>query len=405
MPPARKAFIVQLAMAPLAAHGAGLTGTSRGHFEALMEETEARVLAAAAVEPARPIYRYRSALAGFAARLTPSEAQRLEAAPGVLRVSPSRRFHLTAAEPGPGDRSGLGDESPKLLGLPSGLWERLGGPEHAGDGVVVGVIDTGIWPEHPSFAAAPGEPPVYQGPPFKVPAGWRGRCQVGEQWTAEQCNGKIVGARYFIEGFGRDDLLPGDVVSARDTSGHGTNVSGIAAGNYGVDPTVGENDLGVGFVSGVAPRAQVAVYKTAWADGESDEEDIVAAIDAAVSDGVDVINFSSGGPLPDPFGPMEMAFLGAVEAGVVVSGAAGNDGGTSTVDSPGDAPWVIAAAASTLGRDFLTRLEVVGGDQKLDIEGRDRRRGARSRSPDRRRRGRRPGRRSHRGRELPGRCP
>ncbi|MGH9039629.1 MAG: S8 family serine peptidase [Acidimicrobiia bacterium] len=382
---ARKPFIVELALAPLAAYGgdaAGYAATSpqitgrrfdprsvgSARHRSLLEEREARVLSAAAIEPARPFYRYRSALAGFAARLTAAEAQRLESTPGVRRVSPSRRFHLTAAEPTPA-AGGLGNESPSLLGLPGGLWEQLGGPEHAGDGTIVGVIDTGIWPEHPSFAATPGDPPVYQGPAFKAPARWRGRCQAGEQWTAKQCNGKVIGARYFIEGFGRDELLPGDVISARDTNGHGTNVSGIAVGDYGVDPTVGDNDLGVGFVSGVAPRAHVAVYKTAWADGESDEGDIVAAIDAAVSDGVDVLNFSSGGPLPDPFGAMEMAFLGAVESGILVSGSAGNEGGTSTVDSPGDAPWVVAAAASTLGRDFLTRLEVVAGDQTLEIEG------------------------------------
>jgi subtilisin family serine protease len=374
-----RAYIVELQAPPLAAYRGEITGyaatspavtgrrldaasSAARRYRAQLDSAEAAVLSAAGVDTTRPMYRYRTALSGFAARLTPGEAQRLGATPGVARVSPSRRLHLRAAGPAPAE-AGLGSETPAFLGLPAGLWDRLGGPDHAGEGMVVGVLDSGIAPENPSFAAEPGDPPVYRGAPFELPAQWRGRCQTGERWTTDDCNGKIVGARYFVEGFGRDRLLADDVVSPLDTLGHGSHVAGIAAGNYGVDPRVAGNDLGIGFISGVAPRVRVAVYKMAWGEGDGEESDIVAAVDAAVGDGVDVINFSSGGIFPDPLGPMEMAFLAATEAGVAVIATAGNSG-LGGFDSPGDAPWVTAVGASTLAREFSTTLELSTADEK-----------------------------------------
>ncbi|HET9771806.1 MAG TPA: S8 family serine peptidase, partial [Acidimicrobiia bacterium] len=274
----------------------------------------------------------------------------------------------------------LGGQPADYLGLPEGLWARLGGPEQAGEGVIVGVIDTGIYPEHPSFAdqplAADGTRnyigPAY-GPP---PAGWRGICQAGENFPATSCNNKLIGARYFAEGWGVANVAAQDFLSPRDADGHGTGMTAIAAGNYGVDPDYQGNDLGLGVISGLAPRARIATYKALWAipafdgSGFGADSDLVAAIDAAVADGVDVLNLSIGGPIDlPPFSdrstlrdPVALALLGAFDAGVVSVLAAGNDGPTpETIESPGHSPWVISAGSSGLPTNYTATATVSGG--------------------------------------------
>jgi hypothetical protein len=145
------------------------------------------------------------------------------------------------------------------------------------------VIDTGIWPEHPSFADTGYGPP---------PAGWSGECQAGEQWSQQHCNNKLIGARYFEKGFGHfGGVLAGDYQSARDSDGHGSHTASTAGGNAGVPAEMFGRSYGT--ISGMAPRARIAAYKACWPGGCA-TTDLVAAIDAAVGDGVDVINFSIG---------------------------------------------------------------------------------------------------------------
>ena len=364
-------FIVQMVDPPAAAYRGGRPGLaatkpaagqhldpgSRGvtRYAAFLEGQQMAAMRAAGVAETARFYSYKYSFNGFAAELTPAQAEALQANPAVARVTPDRLDQPQT------------DNSPDVLGLsaPGGLWAQLGGQANAGDDVVVGVIDTGIWPEHPSFsdqsdlADRPGASgkrlQAYDAPPSY----WRGTCQAGELWSKDDCNNKLIGARYFLAGFGHFGIVADDYESARDSDGHGTHTASTAAGNAGVDPSIFGRDLGVGTISGMAPRARVAMYKACWDDGCA-LTDLVAAIDRAVADGVDVINYSIGSDTPSLLGPDEVAFLFAADANVFASVSAGNAGpGESTVGSPASAPWVTAVGANTHDR-FLAGTVALG---------------------------------------------
>jgi subtilisin family serine protease len=285
----------------------------------------------------RKIYDYAYALNGFAAELSDAQAEKLRGHPLVKSVT-RNAFHKVATL-----------TTPRLLGLdaPDGLWGELRGPRNAGRGVVVGVIATGIWPANPSFAAD-----------GKVaPPGWAGTCVPGESFVAAACNGKLIGARWFNAGFGGDaatkTTFPYEFLSPRAADGHGVHTASTAAGGYNVR-AFGRSERNIGHVSGMAPGARIAVYKACWgfsADPAAGcaNVDTVAAIDKAVEDGVHVINYSIGGSTSNFLDPVQEAFLFAVDAGVFVAAAAGNDGpGASTVVH--NAPWVMTVAAGTHDR-------------------------------------------------------
>ena len=154
----------------------------------------------------------------------------------------------------------------------------------------MGVVDTGIWPEHPSFSDRAGNNP--RGPlVYDKAKDFFGTCQTGEQWPKSTCNRKLVGARYFADGFiaATGGIPDHEYLSARDAEGHGTHTASTAAGNAGVNASIFGRSFGT--ISGIAPRARVAAYKALWG-GSGTTSDLAAAIDAAVSDGVDVINYS-----------------------------------------------------------------------------------------------------------------
>ena len=358
----RGTFIVELAGTPIAPAG-GNPEAQRARLDAAEDEVRRR----AGVTAAPVLYRYRTALNGFAARLTALEAVRLGADPGVLRVTPDR-IRVTDATATSGTPRTPGD-GVAFLGLRDGLWARLGGPDHAGEGVVVGFLDTGVHPEHPSFAD-PGLPPA---------AGWAGSCQEGEAFPASACTGKLVGAKWFADGFGQRRVAEQDFLSARDSAGHGSHVAATAVGNAGVTPDVDGGDLGLGATSGVAPRAQLAVYKVCWT-GRVDlappvpsgcaDSDSLAAVDAAVADGVDVLNLSLSTE-STAYGPLDQALLNAVGAGVFVSTSAGNRGpAAGSVGAPGDAPWVTSVAATSLPRVFVATATVTTpGQEPLAVTG------------------------------------
>ncbi len=298
-------------------------------------------------------YSYTLAINGFSADLSASQAARLSADKKVASITPDELLKTTATP------------STDFLGLsgPDGVWESVGGPEEAGEGVVVGVLDTGIAPENPSFAAEPlgtypGEEPYLDGDTitFKKADGstFTGVCQTGEQFTADDCNTKVIGARYYLEGFGEENIGGADIgeyVSPRDGDGHGSHTASTAAGNHDVATTVGGVDFGP--ISGVAPGAKISAYKVCWTAADPDNDgcansDILAAINQAVEDSVDVINFSIGGsPAETTVSPTDQAFLGAAAAGIFVSASAGNAGpGASTLDNA--SPWITTVAASTI---------------------------------------------------------
>ena len=180
-------------------------------------------------------------------------------------------------------------------------------------------------------------------------ADWNGVCQTGEGWTTDNCSKKVIGSRYYVEGFGEDNISPEEFVSPRDGDGHGTHTASTAAGNYGQKVVIDGKSYGT--ASGMAPAAQIAVYKVCWEGKEGVDagcagSDLVKAIDDAVADGVDVINFSIGGSESGVFDDVELSFLFAAEAGVFVAASAGNSGpGASTLDHV--SPWLTTVAAST----------------------------------------------------------
>lgn len=306
----------------------------------------------AAVDGPRPLYSYTTALNGFAARLTPAQADRLADSPAVLRVQPDALLSIDGSAPSstPAVTSGAcctgvtrgatAPVPPSRVAVTS-VNRGAGG----GRGAVIGVIDTGVWPENPSLA---GIPLLAQESLHRYPA-FTGTCSRGERWSATTCNTKVIGAQYFVRGFGADNVAQSDFLSARDASGHGTSVAAVAAGNPGVDARIQGQHFGP--ISGAAPDAAISVYKACWTapdpsgDG-CDTADAVAAIDKAVADGVDVLNYSIGGTTTDTGDAVELAFRNAAAAHVFVVTSAGNAGpAAGSVEHP--SPWVTTVGAST----------------------------------------------------------
>ena len=291
---------------------------------------------AAAVPGARVLHRF-DVIVGGAALVVPDGAEdAVRALPGVRAVYRDERRNLSAAD-------GVG-----LIGARS-LWGRQGGASDAGEGVVIGVIDTGVWPEHPSFAD-----PSPDGKPYAALAGSRACAFSGgvNPGAPFACNGKLIGAYRFMDAYDACADCPHpaeDFTSARDAIGHGTHTASTAAGNAGVAAAIG--DVPLGLVSGVAPRARIVAYKVCGpaADGGCFTSDSVAAIQQAILDGVDVINYSIGGGRYPYVDPVELAFRDAYAAGVFVAVSAGNDGpAPDTVEHLG--PWVTTVAATTTQR-------------------------------------------------------
>jgi hypothetical protein len=298
------------------------------------------------------IYDYGYTFNGFAAKMTVQQANKLVKVDGVLKVTPDALQSMDTSS------------TPTFLGLDAknGLWKQLGGTGKAGDGIVIGIIDSGIWPGSLSFTdtyniktktwthgGSKWDRVVY-----KTPKDWNAAC-VFDNAT---CNNKLIGAQYFNAAWGGDAGitadLPWEYLSARDYNGHGTHTSSTAGGNFGVQTT--GPAVAFGKISGMAPRAYISMYKALWSTQDASTangytSDLVAAIDQAVADGVDVINYSISGTLTDFLDPVEISFLYAAEAGVFVAASAGNSGPTaSTVAHP--SPWITTVAAGTHNRSI-----------------------------------------------------
>ncbi len=251
--------------------------------------------------------------------------------------------------------------TPAFLGLdaPGGLWAQLGGPTGdkntagAGEGIVIGIVDSGIWPESKSFTDRDANGKLI----FQQIPSWHGKCTPGEAFNASMCNQKLIGGQHFNASWGGDAALeavrPWEFMSVRDYNGHGSHTASTSGGNYAT-PTTGPA-AAFGSVSGMAPRARVAAYKALWSTQDASTAsgftgDLVAAIDQAVADGVDVINYSISGTQTNFLDPVQVAYLFAADAGVFVSASAGNSGpATATVAHPG--PWLTTVAAGTHNRN------------------------------------------------------
>ena len=358
------AYIVQMADRPVSAYTGGISGyaatkPSRGRkidpndpqVSRYMGYLASRQDAALAGVGGKKIYNYGYVFNGFAAELTPAQAQKLAQQPGVLAVTKDEIRQMDTSS------------TPTFLGLnaPGGVWTSA-----KGENVIIGIVDSGAWPEHPSFSdrtgsngnGTQGGKLSYQ----QIP-GWNGKCMPGDAFTGFDCNQKLIGARYYNSGFGGNAgvkaLFPFEFNSPRDWGGHGTHTATTAGGNQNVATTGGAAVFG--SISGIAPRARIAVYKVCWADGPSGGgcfgADSVAAIDQAVADGVDVINFSISGTRTNFRDPVEIAWLNAADAGVFVAASAGNSGPTSsTVAHP--SPWITTVAAGTHNRNAVGSVTV-----------------------------------------------
>lgn len=298
----------------------------------------------------RKLYDFRYSFNGFAAELTDAQAASLKATAGVLAVTKDTLNHADTSS------------TPDFLGLtaPGGLWDQLGGFDSAGEDIIIGIVDSGIWPESASFSDRTGlngngtqdGKLDYQ----QIP-GWHGKCTPGEEYNASNCNQKLIGAQWFNAAWGGDAAVeaqrPWEFMSARDYNGHGTHTASTAGGNHGVQATGPAAVFGA--ISGMAPRARISAYKALWStqDGSTASgftSDLVAAIDQAVADGVDVINYSISGTQTNFLDPAQVSFLFAADAGVFVAASAGNSGpASSTVAHPG--PWLTTVAAGTHNRD------------------------------------------------------
>jgi subtilisin family serine protease len=287
---------------------------------------------------------------GFAMKMTATEAARLKHTSGVLNVWKDAVFTTDTVS------------TPKFLGLDGkgGVWNKqFGNVKHAGEGVIVGVLDTGFWPESPSFAPLKNPRPDAAA----IAAKFHGVCDVGNDpdiLHRVTCNNKVIGARYFDAGGLSNGPGANEYHSPRDRNSHGSHTASTAAGDNGAPVTI--NGLSLGTASGMAPNARLSIYKIGWnkADGTASATtaDIVAAINAAVSDGVDVINLSFSGGTDEVNDAVEVNFMFAADAGVFVAASAGNSGpGASTVAH--NSPWLTTVAASTHDRSF-TRTATTG---------------------------------------------
>ncbi|XP_047158313.1 subtilisin-like protease 4 [Vigna umbellata] len=284
-------------------------------------------------EQPRIIYSYRHVMSGFSARLTEQELREVEKKDGFISARPEMMLHPQTTH------------TPQVLGLQqqTGLWKE----SNFGKGVIVGVLDTGIVPDHPSFNDAGMPPP---------PPRWRGRCE----FQVTTCNNKIIGARYF----GREVNARKGADAIIDEEGHGTHTASTAAGAFVDNAEVLGNAKGT--AAGIAPHAHLAIYKVCL-EKDCPEGSVLAALDAAVEDGVDVISISLGLNVSPPFfyDSIAIGTFAAMQKGIFVSCSAGNSGPFSGTLVNG-APWILSVGASNVDRSIVATAKLGNG---LEFDG------------------------------------
>lgn len=383
-----RVYIVQLAAPAAATHyassAAKVQGKARARFDKnsglvlsyaqQLESAQQKVLAQAG-PGTQKIYSYRYALNGFAARMSPAQASKLKGLPEVVEVWEDEIRPLTT------------NYSPEFLELYSADGGLRGSAGLDGDGIVIGIIDSGITTDHPSLRDSRDAPQPrlcrsswgtnsilgrwlcrrYRRQPdiilFEPPEDWNGTCEAGPEFAADSCNNKLIGARFYLDGAQSSGQIDaGEVFSPLDVDGHGTHTATTAAGNA-VDASIYGTFMG--RIEGMAPRARVAAYKACWlrpgaTRSSCNTSDLALAIDDAVADGVDIINYSVGNSMRETNAPDDVALLAAAKAGVLTVVAGGNDGpNLATIGSPAGSPWVITTGASSRdGQHSLEALEV-----------------------------------------------
>ncbi|XP_020215007.1 subtilisin-like protease SBT5.3 [Cajanus cajan] len=283
------------------------------------------------------LHHYSKSFQGFSAMITPEQANQLAEHNSVVSVFESKmnKLHTT--------------HSWDFLGLETvykGNHKALGTISD----VIVGVVDSGVWPESESFTD------YGLGP---VPKKFKGECVGGDNFTLANCNKKIIGARFYSKGFEAENgplesLNKTFFRSARDENGHGSHTASTIAGS--IVANVSLFGIAKGTARGGAPGARLAIYKACWF-GFCSDADILSAMDDAIHDGVDILSLSPGPDPPQPIYFEDAVSVGSFHAfqkGVLVSASAGNSVFPRTACNV--APWILTAAASTIDRDFSTNV-------------------------------------------------
>ncbi|KAF3321451.1 Subtilisin-like protease SBT5.3 [Carex littledalei] len=326
-------YIVYLGEAPRLLAGSNkalqYATVAKSHFELL-----GPILGSLKAAENAIFYSYTQHINGFAATLDEDTANKISKLPGVVSVFQSREYELQTTR----SWQFLGLESDGNVISNNSLWSKAG----YGKDTIIGNIDTGVWPESKSFA---------DDGMAAVPSQWKGICQNQSDATFT-CNKKLIGARYFSKG---SEAVYGPLnvtYTPRDKSGHGTHTLSTAGGTFVANASFFGH--GSGTAKGGSPYARVATYKVCWLEaGRScNDADIIAAFDAAISDGVHVVSVSLGGPPGDYFEDgIAIGSFHAVKNGIKVVCSAGNSGPTAgTVSNL--APWIFTVAASTMDREF-----------------------------------------------------
>ncbi|KAF7142884.1 hypothetical protein RHSIM_Rhsim05G0181500 [Rhododendron simsii] len=289
-------------------------------------------------------YSYTRDINGFAATLDEEEAAAIARHPNVMSVFLNKGKHLHTTHSWEFmllEQNGVAQHS--------SLWSKAS----YGKDIIIGNLDTGVWPESESFSDRGFG---------AIPSKWKGFCE-NDTNNGVPCNRKLIGARHFNKAYISDGgELNASTNSPRDNEGHGSHTLSTAGGNF----VPGANVFGLfnGTAKGGSPKARVAAYKVCWPPnpqgGECYDGDILAAFDAAIHDGVDVLSVSLGGPATDYFGDSTaIGSFHAVMNGVVVVCSAGNAGLDYTVTNV--APWILTVGASTTDRKFVTLVKLPNG--------------------------------------------
>ncbi|KAK8298807.1 hypothetical protein V6Z11_D05G280800 [Gossypium hirsutum] len=285
------------------------------------------------IPTAELLYSYNHVIQGFSASLTLAQLEALKNSRGYVSSIRDKTVKLDTTY------------SFKFLGLSSdaSLWPASG----FGKDVIIGLIDTEVWPESESFNDDGMN---------DVPFRWKGKCESGTQFNSSVCNKKLIGARSFNKGLiANNPSITISMNSPRDTAGHGTHTSSTAAGTYVGDASY--FGYAQGNARGMAPGARVAMYKALWDEG-SYTTDVIAAIDQAINDGVDVLSLSFGLDELELYeDPIAIATFAAIEKNIFVSTSAGNEGPDLETLHNGT-PWVLTVAAGTMDRSFGASLSL-----------------------------------------------
>nr|A9QY40.1 RecName: Full=Subtilisin-like protease 1; Short=SbtM1; Short=Subtilase 1; Flags: Precursor [Lotus japonicus]BAF95755.1 subtilase [Lotus japonicus] len=275
----------------------------------------------------RMVFSYRNVASGFAVRLTPEEANALQEKEEVMSIRPERTLSLHTTH------------TPSFLGLRQG--QGLWNDSNLGKGVIIGVIDTGIYPFHLSFNDEGMPPP---------PAKWKGHC---EFTGGSVCNNKLIGARNLVKSAIQEPPY--------EDFFHGTHTAAEAAGRFVEGASVFGNARGT--AAGMAPDAHLAIYKvcSSKVKDECPESAILAAMDIAIEDGVDVLSLSLGlGSLPFFEDPIAIGAFAATQKGIFVSCSAANSGPHYSSLS-NEAPWILTVGASTIDRKISASAKLGNG--------------------------------------------